>query len=108
MQLQVRRLHGSTVTPAYSITTTDLALSFRSFEELITLLRSDRDQRKNARPFSTRLKDPPLEEQREKLETMAFYLSRAEKAEREGSKLCCLLDLVQAEYHFHLEINVEY
>ncbi|XP_038123132.1 tetratricopeptide repeat protein 29 [Cyprinodon tularosa] len=75
--------------------------NYKSFEELITLLRLDRDQRKNARPFSTMLKDPPLEEQREKLETMAFYLSRAEKAEREGLwKLSCEERLHLGHYFF--------
>uniref|UniRef100_A0A3B5LPT8 Tetratricopeptide repeat protein 29 n=1 Tax=Xiphophorus couchianus TaxID=32473 RepID=A0A3B5LPT8_9TELE len=57
----------------------------RSFSELFILLRSDLEQRANAPPKSPRLQEPPLEEQREKLETIRLHLSRAEKAERDGS-----------------------
>ncbi|XP_047242318.1 tetratricopeptide repeat protein 29 isoform X2 [Girardinichthys multiradiatus] len=57
----------------------------RAFSEVFSLLRSDRDQRSEELPGSSRLQTPPLEEQREKLETLRLHLSRAEKAEREGS-----------------------
>ncbi|XP_043954746.1 tetratricopeptide repeat protein 29 isoform X1 [Gambusia affinis] len=57
----------------------------RSFAELFTLLRLDLEQRANAPPRSPRLQVPPLEEQREKLETIRLHLSRAEKAERDSS-----------------------
>ncbi|KAM7376960.1 hypothetical protein PAMA_013645 [Pampus argenteus] len=52
----------------------------RSFSELFFLLRCDQDQRMMAEPGG-----PPLEEQRDKLETMKVHLSRAEQAEWTGS-----------------------
>ncbi|KAM4714186.1 tetratricopeptide repeat protein 29 isoform 2-T2 [Anableps anableps] len=45
---------------------------------------TDLDQRAKAHSRSPRLLEPPLEEQREKLDTIRLHLSRAEKAEREG------------------------
>ncbi|CAB1440206.1 unnamed protein product [Pleuronectes platessa] len=56
----------------------------RSFSELFSLLRSDHDRRA-AEPGSALQLDVPLEEHREKLETVKLHLSRAEQAERTGS-----------------------
>uniref|UniRef100_A0A3Q2U5L0 Tetratricopeptide repeat protein 29 n=1 Tax=Fundulus heteroclitus TaxID=8078 RepID=A0A3Q2U5L0_FUNHE len=56
-----------------------------AFSELFSLLRSDQDQRTQALPGSARLQAPPLEDQRDKLETIRLHLSLAEKAEREGA-----------------------
>eukprot|EP00064_Thunnus_orientalis_P016409 superscaffoldBa00003249_g16474 len=57
----------------------------RSFSELFSLLRRDQDQRATAEPGTDVLFQSPLEEQRDKLETMKLHLSLAEKAERTGS-----------------------
>ncbi|KAM7366572.1 hypothetical protein PAMP_016005 [Pampus punctatissimus] len=57
----------------------------RSFSELFFLLRCDQDQRMKAEPGSAICLRTPLEEQRDKLETMKVHLSRAEQAERIGS-----------------------
>ncbi|XP_019951335.2 tetratricopeptide repeat protein 29 isoform X1 [Paralichthys olivaceus] len=56
----------------------------RSFSELFSLLRSDQ-HRRAAEPDSALQLQAPLEEQREKLETVRLHLSRAEQAERTGS-----------------------
>lgn len=60
-------------------------LSFRSFSELVSLLRSDQDWRATAEPGSLRLRAPPLVEQRHKMETISQHLSLAEEAERTGT-----------------------
>ncbi|CAK6977541.1 tetratricopeptide repeat protein 29 [Scomber scombrus] len=57
----------------------------RSYSELFFLLRFNEDQRTAAEPGSDVLLQTPLEDQRDKLETMKLHLSLAEKAERTGS-----------------------
>ncbi|XP_070849856.1 tetratricopeptide repeat protein 29 [Chaetodon trifascialis] len=57
----------------------------RSFSELFFLLNSDRDRRAAAEPGSDVRLQTPLDEQRDKLETMRLHLSQAEQAERTGS-----------------------
>ncbi|XP_070786033.1 tetratricopeptide repeat protein 29 isoform X2 [Enoplosus armatus] len=57
----------------------------KSFSELFFLLRSDQDRRAAAEPGSAVRLQTPVDEQRDKLETMRLHLSRAEQAERTGS-----------------------
>ncbi|XP_076581095.1 tetratricopeptide repeat protein 29 [Chaetodon auriga] len=57
----------------------------RSFSELFFLLNSDQDRRAAAEPGSDVRLQTPLDEQRDKLETIRLHLSRAEQAERTGS-----------------------
>uniref|UniRef100_A0A8C4EAD0 Tetratricopeptide repeat protein 29 n=1 Tax=Dicentrarchus labrax TaxID=13489 RepID=A0A8C4EAD0_DICLA len=57
----------------------------RSFSEIFFLLQSDQDRRAAAEPGSAVRLQTPLDEQRDKLETMRQHLSRAEQAERIGS-----------------------
>ncbi len=63
-----------------------LSLSLRSFSELFFLLGSDQDQRAAAEPGSAVSLQTPLDEQQDKLETMRKHLSRAEQAERIGTR----------------------
>ncbi|GLD68080.1 tetratricopeptide repeat protein 29 [Lates japonicus] len=57
----------------------------RSFAEFFFLLQSDQDRRAAAEPGSALRLQIPLEEQRDKLETMRLHLNQAEQAERTGS-----------------------
>ncbi|KAM6960347.1 tetratricopeptide repeat protein 29 [Tautogolabrus adspersus] len=57
----------------------------KSYTELFFLLSCDRDRRAAAEPGSALSLQTPLEEQRDKLETMRHHLSRAEQAERTRS-----------------------
>ncbi|XP_071315666.1 tetratricopeptide repeat protein 29 [Trachinotus anak] len=57
----------------------------RSFSELFLVLQYDQDRRAAAEPGSALSLQTPLEEQRDKLETIRLHLSRAEQAERIGS-----------------------
>ncbi|CAJ1085757.1 tetratricopeptide repeat protein 29 isoform X2 [Xyrichtys novacula] len=57
----------------------------RTFSELFYLLNSDRDRRESAEPGTDLARQTPLEEQKDKLETMRRHLSRAEQAERTRS-----------------------
>ncbi|XP_034412765.1 tetratricopeptide repeat protein 29 isoform X2 [Cyclopterus lumpus] len=57
----------------------------RSFSELFSLLTSDQDRRAAAEPGSDVRLQTPLDEQREKLETMSLHLRRAEQAENTSS-----------------------
>uniref|UniRef100_UPI0037E85A2D tetratricopeptide repeat protein 29 n=1 Tax=Semicossyphus pulcher TaxID=241346 RepID=UPI0037E85A2D len=57
----------------------------RSFSELFSLLSCDRKQRETAEPGSALSLQTPLEEQRDKVETLRRHLSWAEQAERTGS-----------------------
>ncbi|KAL7375423.1 hypothetical protein ABVT39_017089 [Epinephelus coioides] len=57
----------------------------RTFSELFSLLRSDQDRRAAAEPGSDLGLQTPLEDQRDKLETMRLHLSQAEQAKNIGS-----------------------
>nr|XP_046237016.1 tetratricopeptide repeat protein 29 isoform X2 [Scatophagus argus]XP_046237017.1 tetratricopeptide repeat protein 29 isoform X2 [Scatophagus argus]XP_046237018.1 tetratricopeptide repeat protein 29 isoform X2 [Scatophagus argus] len=57
----------------------------RSFSELFCLLSSDQDRRAAAEPGSAVRLQTPLEEQRDKVETIRLHLSQSEEAERKGS-----------------------
>ncbi|XP_049423605.1 tetratricopeptide repeat protein 29 isoform X1 [Epinephelus fuscoguttatus] len=57
----------------------------RTFSELFSLLRSDQDRRAAAEPGSDLELQTPLEDQRDKLETMRLHLSQAEQAENTRS-----------------------
>ncbi|XP_074555354.1 tetratricopeptide repeat protein 29 [Halichoeres trimaculatus] len=54
----------------------------RSFSELHSLLSCDRDRRESAEPGTALSLQTPLEDQKDKIQTMRHYLSRAEQAER--------------------------
>ncbi|XP_041821670.1 tetratricopeptide repeat protein 29 [Chelmon rostratus] len=71
----------------------------RSFSELFFLLNSDQDRRAAAEPGSGVRLQTPLDEQRDKLETMRLHLSRAEQAERTGSwSVVCEQRLILGQY----------
>ncbi|XP_034532575.1 tetratricopeptide repeat protein 29 isoform X2 [Notolabrus celidotus] len=57
----------------------------RSFSELFFLLKRDQDRRESAEPGTALSLQTPLEEQRDKVETLRRYLSWAEEAERTSS-----------------------
>ncbi|XP_068164250.1 tetratricopeptide repeat protein 29 isoform X2 [Antennarius striatus] len=56
----------------------------RSFSELFSLLGADRDRRAAVESGPASGLQAPLEEQRDKMETLKVHLSRAERAERTG------------------------